>query len=479
MNKKFTIDAIKNLKIKVKELDGNLTSYYTPSEFKPDDSFQLCTEDNDAPEFGKEMVNNMITALNKIDNRTWDEFESGKILFENLRITPKQASDIGFWTYNNHYTFYRYIAKRWGDVWDSEKEIANPASYVLNHWIQSNSSQSELIIYPISGLWWSFYLTVDEMRDDKYELTRMFLKNYTLRVVQMGQTRFARHKPAIHGVLEFIKENNLDRRSLEQSGRAIVPYINLLGGIRPLSYFDKEWFKTKLKNRFGEQIKSNEKLFIRPLEVASENRRNTPDKPLSYETKMEESAHYFCLNNESGNYIISSKQKQGWDYCIGLDFESNDQFLVHFYLEGKIKKTKVKGSLTNKIVDRVKPYSNGKCQKLKLLDVQLISQPVLFGIAYKTKNGVYFKAMDEQSLENFRTDNSELHQEGKKVLYINEPFSSAYKILPYELKDALGTLVQQSPTGRGADIANPYHSEKWKALRNHWGELFNGTLKWT
>jgi|688.fasta_scaffold137499_3 hypothetical protein len=472
---KFTIDTIKDLKIKVKEMNVTLLSYYTQTEFKPDDSFRLFTEQSEISETNKNLVGEMISAFEK--NET--EFEAGKLLFENLKLNPKQASDIGFWTYHNHYTFYQYITKRWGDVWNNEIEVVNPSTYIVNHWIQSNSSQGELIDYPISGLWWSFYLTVDKEREDKYELTKIFFKNLTIRTKLLGAARFARHKPAIIGILEFIKENNLDSKSMEQAGRAIVPYINLLGGIRPLSYFDKDWFKTKLKKRFGEQIKAGQKLFIRPDEIKITKQNNATNNISETLKQPEIFDRYLCLNAESGNYMISSKADDNWDYCIGLNFEIQDQFLIHFYQEGKIKKTKVNGSLSNKTIDRSKPYSNGKSPKLTLIGFQLINQPVLFGIAYKTRYGVFFKAMDEQSLENFRTDNSELNQEGKKVLYLDEPFKSAYKILPYEIKDALGTLVMQSPTSKGADITNKYHADKWKVLKNYWAELFNGSVGWS
>jgi hypothetical protein len=417
----------------------------------------------------------MISAFEK--NET--EFEAGKLLFENLKLNPKQASDIGFWTYHNHYTFYQYITKRWGDVWNSEIEVVNPSNYIVNHWIQSNSSQGELIDYPISGLWWSFYLTVDEEREDKYELTKIFFKNLSIRTKLLGAARFSRHKPAIIGILEFIKENNLDSKSMEQAGRAIVPYINLLGGIRPLSYFDKDWFKAKLKKRFGEQIKAGQKLFIRPDEIKITKQNKATNNISETKKQPEIFDRYLCLNAMNGNYIISSKADDNWDYCIGLNFEIQDQFLIHFYQEGKIKKTKVNGSLSNKTIDRSRPYNNGKCPKLTLTGFQLINQPVLFGIAYKTRYGVFFKAMDEQSLVNFRTDNSELNQEGKKVLYLDVPFKSAYKILPYEIKDALGTLVMQSPKSKGADITNKYYADKWKVLKKYWAELFNGSVGWS
>ncbi len=475
MSKKFTIDTIKDLKVKVKELNGTLLSVYTQNEFNPDASFRLFTEESEVSNISQDLVTKMISAFEDKSNDT--EFEAGKILFENLKLSPKQASDIGFWTYHNHYTFYPYITKRWSDLWNDE--VINPSTYIINHWVQSNSSQGELIDYPISGLWWSFYLTVDESRNDKYELTKIFFKNFTLRSKLLGSARFARHKPAILGVLEFIKENNLDSNSLERAARAIIPYVNLLGGIRPLTYFDKDWFKIKLKNRFDEQITKGEKLFLRPEEIqiskqneVTNNKSNTTQETKNYD-------RYFCLNSESGNYCISSKFNNDWDYCIGLNFEIENQFLIHFYQEGKIKKSKVNGNLSNKTVDRSKPYSNGKCQKLTLTDIQLINQPVLFGIAYKTRTGVYFKAMDEQNTDNFRIDNPDLNQEGKKVLYIDEEFKTAYKILPYEIKDALGTLVQQSPTGKGADITNNYYAERWKVLKTHWSELFDNSVEWS
>jgi hypothetical protein len=470
MNKKFTVDTIKDLKVKIKDLNEGVIKHYTPKEFKPDDSFHLFTEQCEIDITDSKFVSQMVSALDKYPT----EFEAGKILYEKFNtLTPKQASDIGFWAYHNHYTFYQYIAKRWSDLWNKDKVI-NPSSYILNHWIQSNSSQQELIKYPISGLWWSFYLTVDEEKNDKYELTKVFFKNYSLRVIQMGQTRFARHKPAILGVLEFIKENNLEDKSLEQASRAIIPYINLLGGIRPLSYFDKEWFKLKLENQFSQQIKEGKKLFVRPTLVEDAVNENSNENAYDVENANTSFSRYFCLNAKTGDYQISSKKLKNWDYCIGIDLNVKDQFLIHFYKEGKIKKSKVNGNISNKTIDHSKLYRNGKCPKLSLANLQLIDKPVLFGIAYKKKNVTKFKAMDGNDETFFRSDNSSLRQEGKKILY-NDYDEIEYKLLPYSIKEDLGTLVQ-TPSGGGADIRNKYHNEKWKVLKRFWPELFNENL---
>lgn len=473
MSKKFTLETIKNLKVKVKDLGENLTHYYTSDSFIPADEFRLSTETCDVGEISDQLVQDMIIVLEA--NET--EFEAGKILYENLRLSPKEASDICFWTYQNHYKFYPYISARWKDLWENVSINAN--SYVINHWIQTNTTQGDLIDYPISGLWWSFYLTVDDDREDKYELTKVFFKNLSIRTKLLGTARFARHKPAILGILEFIKDHNLDNKSIEQAGRAIVPYINLLGGIRPLTYFDKDWFKEKLNARFGEQIEKGEKLFMRPGE-ADYVKKDIPVVKVPKQAALPNNfSHYFCLNSVSGIYnVLSETDLLRFDYCLGLNLNTPNQYIIHFYREGKIKKTKIEGGLSTKVIDRQKPYSNGMNSKMTLYDIQIINEPVLFGIAYKTRTGIYFKAMNEQIVNNFRNDNTELMQEGKKVLYIDEPYKSAFKILPAEIMPDLRSLVKLSPTSDGTNITNNYYSSAWTILKKHWPELFDDTVVW-
>lgn len=142
--------------------------------------------------------------------------------------------------------------------------------------------------------------------------------------------------------------------------------------------------------------------------------------------------------------------------------------MLHFYAEGKIKQTKIDVSLLNK--NRNQLYANGKCNNLSLVGVKIIATDFLFGIAY-LKNGVTkFKAMDGSDNTNFRTDNNSLHQEGKKILYVQDYDEIKYKLLPYSVKEDLGTLVQ-GPLGKGADITNSYHSEKWSTLKHLWKQL--------
>ena len=92
MSKKFTIDTIKDLKIKIRELEDDITSIYQVNKFTPAGKLNLVSEDCDIEDFDSGLENLMIKAL--IENET--EFEAGKLLFESIRLTPLQASDIEY-----------------------------------------------------------------------------------------------------------------------------------------------------------------------------------------------------------------------------------------------------------------------------------------------------------------------------------------------------------------------------------------------
>ena len=259
--KHYTTDSINDLKTFLKQ-SNQIKDYFLKASFDCPQDLSLVSRDSELS-VDEDVFEKMLKAY-----KPKAEFEAGKVLFESFRISPKQASDIGMWTYLNLHQGYQYVAQRWPGFWkkeDTKSYYSN--NYILNHWIQTNATQGELIDYPLSGLWWSFWLTVDESRNDKYELTKMFFENATMRTKQLGQANFAGHKPAMLAVLEFMKESGFDKSNrLEEATRAIVPFVNRLGGIRPLTYFDKEWFKMKLYEEFSSNIQNNKKLFARPGE---------------------------------------------------------------------------------------------------------------------------------------------------------------------------------------------------------------------
>jgi hypothetical protein len=189
----------------------------------------------------------LLKTLNKFNEDQQEaDFECAKILYENLKLTPAQAGNADFWNYLHHFDMYKYIHKRW-------KNQGNLQTHIKRHWLMNLTSQKHLINFPLTTLWWSIHLTVDENRADKYELSRVYFSNNRFRTVSLGGRTFVRYKPAILSVLEFMKEY---REELTKSinytdlGDEIAQFLNLLGGTKPLSFFDRDWFTQKLKEKF-------------------------------------------------------------------------------------------------------------------------------------------------------------------------------------------------------------------------------------
>lgn len=401
---------------------------------------------------GEDMLD--IFSSNQADSQKAD-FECAKLLYENLDLSPSQAGNADFWNYLHHFDMYKYIHRRW-------KNQGNIITHIKRHWLLNLTSQKHLINFPLTTLWWSIHLTIDDSREDKYELSKIYFSNNRFRTVSLGGMSFVRHKPAILSVLNFMHNyrSELTKKiNYTDLGDEISKFINLLGGTKPLSYFEEEWFTAKLMERFkiGIESETNEKEFE---QLISDIKKSENEKVLCY----------FCLNNSGNpNYMVSDTKREDFDFCIEINGANRNGYLIHFYEEGKIKKSKIDSSLLDR--NRNQMYSNGKCNKLNLVGIKIISNNVLFGIAY-TKNGITkFKAMDESDTLLFREDNNSLHQEGKKILYAKNYEKIKYKLLPYSIKKDLGTLVQ-GPLGKGADITNNYHSPKWSILKEFWPELF-------
>jgi len=183
--------------------------------------------------------------LKKMDVK--NDFKSAVALYEAYKnLTPLQASDDRFWTYLTHVDLFPYMQNKWIEhiAKQPDKEIER----FLKHWFLNTTSQDNLMRHTLAGLWWGVHLTIDRERSNKYELTEVFFRNKTLRARTMGPSLFFRHKEAVIGVLEFFKENNF--RKFDRDHRIFTEYINLIGGTKPLSYFDRHFFKKILYERF-------------------------------------------------------------------------------------------------------------------------------------------------------------------------------------------------------------------------------------
>jgi hypothetical protein len=211
--------------------------------------------DNESFEYKDEKVL-QAPLINKPDNADFQlpddtslyDFENAKIVFEAYKsLTPLQASDIRLWTYLAHVDHYKYMKKRWPG-----RESTDPGSrsnYILDHWFILSPTQNNLIRHGIAGLWWGAYLTHDLSRTDNYELTRILFSQRDFATRTLGATSVTRHKAAVLGILEYILENpELFERKFQEKSRFLTKYVNQLGGTKPLSYFDKDFFKNVLQS---------------------------------------------------------------------------------------------------------------------------------------------------------------------------------------------------------------------------------------
>jgi len=192
-------------------------------------------------------VENIMNLANELNPD--NDFETAVTIykaFENLE--PIQASDERLWTYLSHVDLYSYMQKRWNAVYNGTAKNGN--DYILEHWFLNSSAQSSLLRHAIAGLWWAVYLSVDKTREEnkEYDLTKILFRQLDFPTRTLGTYKLGRHKEAVIGILEFIEENEvLFKTGFESKTRFITKHLNVVGGVKPLAYFDRKFFKGELE----------------------------------------------------------------------------------------------------------------------------------------------------------------------------------------------------------------------------------------
>ncbi len=259
----YTNDFVNAFKYKIKNNSNELINAYINKNIfiftQISEEFETIESINTI-ELERDFCNSLIQMFYANQN---NEFESGKKLYLSLKdLSPRDASNAGFWTRLAHNELYQYIHARW-PVDNYINEIEKLGTHILYHWHLETEAQASLIDHPLAGLWWSFYMTEDIIDNSDFELTKIFFINSAFRTKYLGQSKIARHKEALIGTLKFIRNNNLHLNNLEENARAITPFLNLLGGTKPLSFFDRDWFYMQLKKKFQKDIEKYGRLFRR------------------------------------------------------------------------------------------------------------------------------------------------------------------------------------------------------------------------
>lgn len=200
--------------------------------------------------------------LEKLDPN--DDFATAVELFKAYKnVTPLLASLPDLWVYLAHVDLFPYVQKRHSDVMkDGVTE-----KYIENHWFENEVS---LFRMALPSAWWSVYLSVDEERENPYELTEILFKNQELRTNSFGPLSLIRHREAMKGVLEFLKEHSfLLEDGMNMRAQYIRKLFSFIGGTKRLEFMKKDFFKAELEKRIDvlsrkfsrEEIQNNNELF--------------------------------------------------------------------------------------------------------------------------------------------------------------------------------------------------------------------------
>lgn len=179
----------------------------------------------------------------KMVDLEYDDFEAAKTIYEAYRnISPLLASNEAFWAYLTHTSLYHYTQKRWDNVLNGKAT----KDYILDHWFIGHNG---VMRNAAASAWWTVHNTIDETRANKYELTAIMFKNYTLRTNTLGISTLIRHREAMLGILEFLAENtDVTTGPFEPRGQYIAKYFNRLGAVKQLAYLDRNYFRQKCES---------------------------------------------------------------------------------------------------------------------------------------------------------------------------------------------------------------------------------------
>ena len=189
----------------------------------------------------KKLINIINTSVSSIGSSKEDILNSIKV-YEALDINLTTASDPRLWVCLTHTIFKEYMAKRWPlENLDDSKM----ASRIKDRYHLRNLSLNNLSRNGISRLWWIAYLTKDENRKDKYELTRILASRQDL-IAGLLERYLGSNKNIRMSILQFLLENeefliNEDKR------RDLIKKVNLVGGVKNMPLLMEREIKTEIE----------------------------------------------------------------------------------------------------------------------------------------------------------------------------------------------------------------------------------------
>lgn len=195
-------------------------------------------------------INKPDTLLHDLLKNPQDEFECAKIIYNAYKnLTPLQAADERLWIYIAHVELHEYMRIRWriedivlrtrpDGTLPNRDEVER--DYILDHWFGG------YMRHAISNLWWSVFETIDEERENPYELTEFLFKHYDFRTRRFASSVFARNREGMIGLLDSMRQLDTYKEHFEARSNFAIMYFNYLGGTRQLSALSSDFFKNEM-----------------------------------------------------------------------------------------------------------------------------------------------------------------------------------------------------------------------------------------
>ena len=181
--------------------------------------------------------------LEKLIPTTDGDFQTAVAIYEAYEsLLTLQAINSQFWESLALTDLFPYLRDRW-----NLKKSTDLKKDILNHFTVKAHG---IMRHGLAGLWWLVSMTVDNERKNKYELTEILFKNYTLRVVRFGPGKVIQHKEAAIGILQFIKDHENEIPSMENVAHGLTSYFNKLGAVKQLTFLDRDFFYNEMKEHF-------------------------------------------------------------------------------------------------------------------------------------------------------------------------------------------------------------------------------------
>lgn len=164
-------------------------------------------------------------------------------------ITPLFAQQDDLWVYLTHADLFDYVKKRWPIKTGNNISLVEQCDFISNHWFRH---EKHLFRTSIGGLWWQVYLTIDDTRDNPFELTEIYFRCGQDFHQRFGELSLIRHKEAMIGVLEFLnKHKYLIKKGFDPKGQYISRLFNSIGGTKLLSSLQRDYFTQVLEKKLA------------------------------------------------------------------------------------------------------------------------------------------------------------------------------------------------------------------------------------